>query len=325
MLLLFVGEIVPKYIGMLNNVALAHLVAKPVDFLQKLLRPLRILTINLTAPISRALFFYLKPEESISREELKHVLKRSEEYGVLHPDEAELVSGYLSLQDATVKEVMRPREDILSYNINDPLTKLLYLFLDQECTRIPIYETALENVLGIISAKQYFLNRDKIHSGKELLPFALKPVFVPESIPAKNLIRRFDETKQVLALAVDEYGSISGLVTREDLVELVIGDVADMRDSTALFIRVGEQEIIASGKLELSVFNELFDAELTSENNMVTIGGWLTEQLGEIPHSGSRHHLDRFAFTILAADPQRIRRLFIRKEKNQQNKKGRTN
>ena len=247
-------------------------------------------------------------------------LKRSQEYGVLHPDEAELVSGYLNLQEATVKEVMRPREDILSYNIHDPLSKLLYLFLDQECTRLPVYDTTIENVKGIISAKQYFLNREQIHIGKDLLPFVSKPVYIPESIPAKNLIRRFDESKQVLALVVDEYGSISGLVTKEDLVELVIGEISDMRDATALFIRVGDHEIIASGKLELSEFNEIFDTQLMSESNMMTIGGWLTEQLGEIPPNSSRYQLDGFTFIILAADPQRIRRLFIRKEK--QDKKG---
>ena len=313
LLMLFAGEIIPKYLGLLNNVKLSELVAKPIELIQNLIRPLRIWTINITAPVSRALFFYLKPEESISREELKHVLKRSEEHGILHPDEAELVGGYLNLQDVTVKEIMRPREDILSYNIQDPLSKLLYLFLDQECTRLPVFENSIENVLGVISAKQYFMNRDKISSGKQLIPFLTKPLYVPESIPAKNLIRRFDENKQVLALVVDEYGSISGLVTREDLVEVVIGEISDLRDATALYIKVGKNEIIASGKLELSDFNEIFHADLTSPNNMITIGGWLTEQLGEIPHSNTKHQLHSFTFTVLAADPHRIRRLFIRK------------
>jgi putative hemolysin len=312
-LMLFVGEIVPKYIGLLNNIKISHLVAKPINLLQNLIRPLRILTINVTAPVSRALFFYLKPEESISRDELKHVLKTSQEYGVLHADEAELVGGYINLQEATVKEIMRPREDILSYDLNDPLSKLLYLFIDQECSRLPVCDKSIENVLGIITAKQFFLHRHQINSGKDLIPLLLKTLYVPESIPAKNLIRRFDENNQVLALVVDEYGSISGIVTREDLVEVVIGEITDLRDATALFTKVGQHEIIGSGKLELSEFNEIFNSNLISPNNMMTIGGWLTEQLGEIPKNGTRHELHGFIFNVLAADPHRIRRLYIRR------------
>lgn len=312
-LLLFAGEIVPKYIGLLNNAKLAQAVAKPVDFLQNLIRPLRLFTIKVTAPISRALFFFLKPEESISADELKHVLKTSQEHGVLHPDEAELVGGYINLQETVVKEVMRPREDILAYDTHDPLSKLLYLFIDQECSRIPVFDKSIENVLGVMSAKQFFLHRNEINSGKDLSPFLLKPFYVPESMPAKNLVRRFEENKQQLALVVDEYGSISGLITREDLVEIVIGEISDLRDATALYIRVGELEILASGKLELSEFNELFHAHLKSPNNMLTIGGWLIEQLGEIPKSSSKHQLGDFVFIVLAADPHRIRRLFIRK------------
>src|SRR5690606_13399137 len=125
-LTLVFGEIIPKYIGMQNNASVAYLVAPLINQFQIWLKPLRHWIIAITYPISRLLFFYLEKEDSISKEELEHVLKTSEQHGVLSPDEAELVSGYLNLQDSIVKELMRPREDILYYNINDPLTKLTY-------------------------------------------------------------------------------------------------------------------------------------------------------------------------------------------------------
>ncbi len=310
-LMLIIGEIIPKYIGIQNNVYLSRLVAPSINFFQTLLGPVRRFTIKITAPISRIMFFYLKKEPSISKDELEHVLKKSEEHGILHADDAELVWGYLNLQDTTVKEVMRPREEILFYSLQEPLTKLAHLFVDEHCSRVPVCKDTIENIEGIITAKNYFLNAPNIKIPLEVSNFLIKPYFVPESSLARTLLRRLDERNQEMAIVVDEYGSISGLITYEDLVEVVVGKITDYRDQVSLFTRAGPHEIIASGKLELSDFNEIFDTVLVSEN-MVTIGGWLTEQLDEIPKASSQYELEGFLFQILAADPNRIRRLYIR-------------
>jgi CBS domain containing-hemolysin-like protein len=321
MLMLLLGEIIPKNIGLQNNVKIANLVAPSINFMQNFLGPIRNLIVNITAPISRIMFFYLKNEASISKEEIRHVLKTSEEHGVLQPDEAELVSGYLNLQEATVKELMRPKNDILYYDFNDPLTKLMYLFVDQECSRIPVCNKSLDDVLGVITARQFFLHRKQIKTGKDLNKYLLSPLYVPENTSAKALVRRFDEGHQVLALAVDEYGSISGLITREDIVEEVVGDISDLRDVESLYTKSGVDEIIANGLMELSEFNEYFNSHLVSENNMLTIGGWLTEQLGEIPKGGTKIELEGFMFQVLSAEPNKIRRLYVRKLNHQSAKK----
>lgn len=315
-LMLLFGEIIPKYIGIQNNISLSYFVAPIINFLQNLLSPLRKFIIAVTVPISRVMFFFLKKEQSISTEELQHVLKKSEEHGVLSPDEAELVWGVLNLQDATVKELMRPREDILFYDINEPLSKLIYLFVDQQCTRLPVCDKELEEVKGIITAKQYFLQKDLLRTPEDLQSILTKPFFVPEATLAPILLRRLDEQKQELAIVVDEYGSISGLITYEDLVEVVVGKISDLRDQKNLYTRSGKDEIIASGKLELSEFNEIFNANVESPNNMVTIGGWLTEQIGDIPKIGMQIESNNFLFQVLAADPNRVRRLYIRKLKD---------
>lgn len=310
---LLFGEIVPKYLGIQNNVRVAEMIAPSLNFTQNLLKPIRELIIAVTAPISRVLFFFLKSNPSISKEELQHVLRHSEEKGLLSKDEAELVSGYLNLQDTTVKEFMWPREDIYYYDINEPLTKLIYLFVDQQISRVPVCDGNIQNVVGIISVKDYFTARDHIVEPKDIRAYLRKPFYVPENTSARSLRRSLDETHQELAIAVDEYGLISGLVTYEDLVELVIGNITDMRDQKALYSKSGENEIIASGKLELIEFNQLFDSQLESPNNMVTIGGWLTERLGTIPKSGTKLEADGFLFHVLSADPTRIKRVYIRK------------
>lgn len=311
-LTLIFGEILPKYIGLQNNELFSYYMVPVINFFKKLLKPISQATIAVTAPISRLLFFYLRKEPEISKDELQHILKTSEAHGVFNADEGELVSGYLQLQDSQVWDLMRPREDILYYDIHDPLTKLIYLFVDQECSRIPVCDTNLDNVLGIITAKEYFLHRESLTSPQNLIPILAKPFYVPESTSARLLLRRFNEKHEELALVVDEYGSISGLITWEDLIEVVIGEIADLRDQDQLYNHAGKNEIIASGKLELDQFNEIFDANLTSEN-MVTLGGWLMEKLEEIPKSGSKFELEGYFFQVLSATPNRIRRLYVRK------------
>lgn len=312
-LTLVFGEVIPKYIGMQNNVSLSFTVAPTIYFFQNLLKPIRRLIIAITTPISRGLFFFLHKEESLSRDELKHVLEASEAHGVMNPDEAELVWGYLDLQETLVKELMRPREDMICYSIQEPLSKLQHLFVNRERTRIPIYEKELNNILGVFSAKQYLCHQAKLSKPEDILPLLSKSFYVPENTPVRNLLRRFEEYNEEMAIVVDEYGTVSGLITREDIIEIVVGKVMEQQDQKILYTRAGENEIIASGKLELAVFNELFDVDLISENNLATISGWLIEKVGEIPKSGNQYTVDNFLFQILSAEPRRIRRLYIRK------------
>jgi CBS domain containing-hemolysin-like protein len=241
------------------------------------------------------------------------VLKTSEELEVLNKDEAELVCGYLDLQEALVKELMRPRQEVLFYDIGEPLTKLTHLFVDQQCSRIPVCEGSLENVIGIISAREFFLYRRELITKERLIEKLAKPFFVPGNMLARVLLRRFDEKKCVLAIAVDEYGSIAGLITREDILEVIIGQIKDFRDEKSLFSKQNDNEIIASGKLELDEFNTFFSSDLESENNRVTLGGWIIEQLGEIPKSGTKFENSGFLFHILTATPNRIRRIYVRR------------
>lgn len=195
-LMLLFGEIFPKYYGLQNNLSLSYWVAPSINYLQKILKPVRRWIIAVTAPISRMMFFFLKKEESISREELQHVLKTSEAHGVLHPDEAELVWGFLNLQDLLVKELMQPREDMNCYDITEPLTKLTHLFTEKKRTRIPVFDKILDNIIGIISAKQFFLHHHEINDPVDLRRWLDKPFYVPENSPAKLLLRRLDIQKR---------------------------------------------------------------------------------------------------------------------------------
>src|SRR5579872_543149 len=186
-LTLIFGEVIPKSIGLANNEKIAYRVAPWLEGTQRFLYPVRIVLGYVTNFVSRCLFFYLKKEEEISVDELKHALKTSRQYGVINEDEAELVRGYLNLQESTVKELMRPREEVLFFSIDEPLSKLIHLFVDLECSRIPVCETGLDDVKGVMTSRLFFLHRPNLNKATDLLPILKKPFFVPEMMPASAL------------------------------------------------------------------------------------------------------------------------------------------
>ncbi|PIS00421.1 MAG: HlyC/CorC family transporter [Chlamydiae bacterium CG10_big_fil_rev_8_21_14_0_10_35_9] len=314
-LTLVFGEVIPKSLALSNNDWISNKVAKPIAFIEIFLGPVRSWLTSLTNYISRFLFFFLKKEKKISAKELEHILKTSKARGILHSDETELASGYLELQEAYVKEVMRPREEILYFNINESVDSLINLMVEQECSRVPVCNKDLDNIEGIISVRRLFFYKDTIKSPDDLKKICKKPLFIPESTNAFFTLRKLREKGENLAIVVDEYGSISGLVTQEDLIESIVGEIVDLRDKKQRYTRSGTDVIIASGKMELSEFEDIFQVELTNPQNVVTIGGWLTEQLEDIPKTGTKYVTNDFLFYVLAADPNKVRRIYIRKIK----------
>lgn len=312
---LIFGEVMPKSMALPSHTSVAYWAAPWIERAAFLLRPIRDPLTRATSLISRFLFFFLREEKEISPEELRHVLKTSQERGILMPIEVELVGGTLDLQQSYVKEHMRPRDEILFYDMKKPLTQLLNLFTTQETTRVPVCDGGLENLQGILSARQFFFHQNQIKKGKDLLPILKKPHYLPESTKGWAALRTLRETNTTLAMVVDEYGSISGLITQEDLAEEVIGEIIDARDSKSLYTRSSRDIIIASGKLTLSEFEQIFGIGLKPKGKVLTLGGWLIEQLGDIPAAGTKYATDAFLFYVLAAEPNRIQRIYVRRLK----------
>lgn len=312
-LVLTFGEFIPKSVGIANNARFAPKVSKSLWVTSRIFLPIRSSLIRLTTFVSRILFFFLKKEEEISTDELKVALRTSKKRGVLAEDEAELMRGYLHLQDSTAKEFLRPREEVLFFEMEESIEKLIHLFVDQECTRIPVCKGDSDHIIGIISSGKFFLHKESLEKSEDILPLLKKPFFVPETLSAELLLDQMYEKRESLAIVVDEYGAFSGLITLEDLVETVVGEIFDRRDEKARYTRSGENVIIASGKLEIKELEYLFDVALKTENHMVTVGGWLTEQLGDIPKSGYKHSHKNLQFHVLSSDEKRVRRLYIRR------------
>lgn len=308
---LFIGEIIPKSIGFAHNTKISYRVAPVIYCITRIIKPIRSILTLITSYASRVIFFFLRKPADISREELHQLLKSQEVSSLLTKEEADLIDGYLSLQDATVKDLMWPREDVIYYSLEEPLSKLIHLFIEEDCSQIPVCGKDLDDLFGVITARQFFLYHEKISKPLDLKPFLANAFFVPETMRARNLMRQFPRKKESLAMVVDEYGSIAGLIAYEDLVEAIVGDIQDLRDKKSLYTRGGQKIIIASGKLELSTFADIFHHPLKSQ--MSTLGGWLIEQFGDIPKVGEQLVKEGFLFQILAADPNRIKRIYVKK------------
>jgi putative hemolysin len=307
------GEVIPKSLALPNNEKIALRVAPSIAHASRILGPFRRVLTKCTSAISRILFFFLKSEKEISQDELEEALKGCLQSKVLSSEEFKLMDGYLHLKQATVKELMCPREDICYYDLTQSPEQLITLFVQKKCKRVPVCEGGLENVLGILSFRHYFSHLQGETSAVMIKKYVLQPLFVPETLNAWTFLHDLREKKEDTAIVIDEYGSISGLVTKEDLISSVIGDVVDLKEGSPFYTRSGDDIIIASGKLEITTFEEIFHCSLQNPTHAVTIGGWLIGELGDIPSAGARYVNDDFLFYVLAADPNRIKRVYIRR------------
>lgn len=311
-LTLFFGEIIPKSIALPNNKFIAYHLAPMISVVSKIVKPIRIVLTKVTSYVSRAMFFFLKKEKPLSIEELEHVVEKSEEENLLTSDEMDLITGYLSLHDSNVKEFMTPREEILYYDINTPIDELILLFSEKKCTRAPVCDAKLDDILGMISLKSFFLYKDELKSSHDLKKYLKKPFFAAETMNAFSLLLELRDRRENIAIVVDEYGSIIGLITQEDLTNEVLGKMADKKDKKLEYSKTKQNEIIASGKMEIDEVEDLFNIKLDRKSTSVTIGGFLIDEMGDIPKAGDKLEKNNLLFYVLSADPNRVRRVYIR-------------
>ena len=279
----------------------------------KVLGPVRKCIGKIATYVSKFLFFFLEQNKKISKEELLHVLHTSEKKGILSAAESSLIEGHLDLRDILVKEIMRPKDEIIYFSLENDLNKLEQLFIKEECSRLPVCKKDLDSLLGIISAYDYFILTAHITNTATLNEHLKKPFFIPETSSARSLLQQFSNKNETFAIVVDEYGNVAGLVTQEDIMDVVVGDIDDLIDKKQLYTEAGSQVVIASGKMEIGDFEDYFNIKIPNPYRMISIGGWLIATIGLIPTSGMKYELHGFFFHVLAADKKQIRRLYIRK------------
>ena len=313
-LLLFVfGDIIPKSISLKFSQPYALFSAYPLTIFAKIVQPAQKLFSIWTEKIIS--FMGILPhglkESPITDEEFRAMVQVGEGEGVIDSDERELIQNVIEFGETTVDEIMTPKIDMFTVGIEDSLDDILPRIIENFYSRVPVYGEDEEGILGILYTKDLtrlkHLPREKV-SLKSILHDTIS---VPQSKKIKEMLEEFRRMKRHMAIVLDEYGSVCGLVTLEDILEELVGEIdSEMRQEELPLKRLNENHYRIVGAYSLAEFNESFQSDL-HENDYDTVGGYVFGLFGRIPRSGESTTVDRFKFRVEKMKGSRILSLFI--------------
>jgi CBS domain containing-hemolysin-like protein len=302
-------EAMSKTYAILHSDRVALALAPVVTFLARLLRiPTRLLI-----GIANALLpgKGLRAGPFISEEEIRQMAEASSEEGAIEEEEKELIHSIFEFGDTIVREVMTPKPDIIGVEGEESLDQVLHLVIKHGYSRIPVYKENLDEIVGIVYAKDVLR---QIHSGRErasLKDLARKAYYVPESKRVAELLKEMQQEKVHVAIVVDEYGAVAGLVTLEDLLEEIVGEIADEYDREEPQVEpAGDGSYRVNAKLAVDELNELLEVELPNEE-WDTVGGLIMGLLGRLPTQGESVELEGLRFTAERVQGRRIAKVLI--------------
>ena len=310
-LLLLVGEITPKVLAIRHNVAFASFESRPIEWFAWIIKPMRLIVRKIADWFITLIIGRERSRGNIITEDMVRILAREAVgEGALDHFEAQFIEQIFDFGNKTLEDIMTPRSDIFFLTLDMPLEEIVVEVCKSRHTKIPIYQENRDNVCGILHARD-LLGIDtakfpqNLHEIKKLLR---KPYFVPESKLAADLFRTFRERKLSIALTVDEYGGITGLVTTEDLLECIFGEIHSPSDEVdQVSIKdLGEGRYAVDGSMPIAEFNQEMGSELSVEWGE-TIGGLLLHHYGELPPEGDRVEIDGFRFRVIEVEENRIK------------------
>ncbi len=313
-LILILGEVAPKVLAINRAERFSLAVAPAISLLEKVVSPIRIVVHCISDWIIS--FFNKKhhPKETpLTREELTTALHLGSREGTLNGDEKEMITEIFKLGDKSVRQLMTPRNEIASFEVDTSLEEITIVIKEKEYSRIPIYSGKVENVIGILYPKDLVMAQARGVERLNLGEFLRKPYFVPEIMKASRLLKEFLERKIHIALVVDEYGGISGLITLDDLIEEIVGEIRERGEAPPQYKIVDENTIQLKGRLELDFINDEFGFNLAVEKN-VTLGGFLCERLGHIPQPGEIYQEGDIRFAVVNLKGRRIGQVLIKRK-----------
>lgn len=307
-MVLLVAEMLPKSLAVAVPVLVSRLVALPMAALTRVLGPLaRVFTIAVTEPLTRLLLPLRKHSDLLTADELAALLEHSGRRGQITPNESAWLREIIELSRIKVAHIMVPRVDMVAYDIDEPASGLAALFRKTRLTKIPVYREDPDNTLGVIFAKELLLEPDRP------LTELVRPVpFAPEMGTVDKLLLRFRQTAAETAIVVDEYGGTAGLVTLEDAVEEIVGDLMAPDEVPAEPVKqTGPGEYLISGGLSVNEWSDVFGVDLEAER-ISTLGGLVMSLLGRVPKVGDVVRTGNLEFTVEAVARHRIGLLRLR-------------
>jgi len=310
------GELVPKRIALQKAEAFSLFVVQPIYIISKILSPfIKLLSLSTNGFLHLIGMKTENLEEAVSEEEIKKMLETGSENGVFNEIEKEMINSIFSFDDKTAKDVMVPRREVFAIDIEEPLEKILDEILETRHSRIPVYEEQIDNIIGILQVKDVMIEaRKKSFEEVDIRALLKEAFFVPDGKSTDELFREMQKTKNRMAVLIDEYGGVSGILTVEDLVEEVMGEITDEHEEEVVELqKIGEKEYLLDGSILIEELNEKLNLKLETEN-YDTLSGYLIEELGYIPKDSGQCELnaDGVHFKILEVKEKRIRKVWMK-------------
>ena len=310
LLTLVVGEIVPRAVALRDPKKVALLIARPLRWLEILERPLVAVVLGLGNLILRP--FGLSASFTapiITEEELRTLLETSQRQGVIEEDEEEMLRNVISFGDTQVHTVMTPRVDITSAEVSASVAAVVDAIIASGHTRIPLYESTVDNIVGIILAKDLLMPLSRGQAKIDLRTLMRAPYFVPENWRVDDLLEQFRRSNLQMAIVQDEFGGTAGLATIEDLLEEIVGEIQDEYDTELqLIVPEGEGSALVDGRTPISDVNEHLDLSLPTED-YDTIGGYVFGLFGRPPAVGEQISDTDLLFTVVEANGRAVQKV----------------
>ena len=306
--ILFVGEVGPKTLAKQQPEKFAMAVGPAIRVLMVILKPLDLLFSLWRKLLSKL----VKPEreENQIEEELMTIIDEAQTEGDIEEDEGKLIRSAIEFNDQNASDIMTPRVDVTAIEDTATIEEAADLFRDTWFSRIPVYHEDLDHIVGILNEKDFY---KKTHEGcTEITKIMKEPVFAPASLAISNLLKLFRTSKTHLVILLDEFGGTDGIVTMEDVLEELVGEIYDEHDEISE--EVVEQEdgsLIVDGNMQLEELMEKFGLENTYDAD--TVGGWAGEMLEKVPEVGDSFTLRGYQFTVMEMDGFRVTRMQVAK------------
>ena len=318
---LILGELVPKRIAMQKPYEIAKFTSGVVSAVATVMKPVIIfLSLSTNAVLKLLRMKTETEEESVTEEELKMMIELGGKKGVLDKDESDWIKNVFEFDDITVEEVMTQRSDMVTVDLDDDEEKILEVIRESKCSRIPVYdrEKDEDDIVGILHAKDYLLAGDEERE-KGIEPLMRQAYFVSENMKASELFKKMQLNNMHMAIVVDEYGSINGLVTMEDLLEEIVGSIYDETDIPEVeedIVQLAENKWKLRGDCSIKKFEAAADYEIETDNNhYVTMGGLVIEIIDEIPEDGKEFDVEiqDLKIHVLSTENRRISEMIVEK------------
>lgn len=286
----------------------------PTRLLSWLFRPLVVLIETLARPVMLR-EAHLRPGfVCTTDEELRMIVGAVEEEGALEEEERDMIQGIFELGERTAREIMIPRVDMVAVDADAPLRQVLERIKARGHSRVPIYEETIDNIVGIVYAKDLLRHMEDGSLDEPARTLARSPHFIPESKKVDELLHEMQQDKVHMAIVLDEYGGTAGLVTIEDLLEEIVGEIQDEYDYEEKAVeKLSDQEAIFDARVSIHDVNEILGVSLAN-GEYDTVGGLVYDRLGKIPVVGDELHLDALSLTVLSTVGKRIKKVRIRVE-----------